>query len=209
MKMIGLNFSVSQNRTNCPTFQKILNPSILFWNVKNAQDRVNWRQKITKTWKAYTIIIYILTLEWIRTNIHQEIFVWQNYKNYLILKFRGNWSNEWNRKNSCLQFESRVLFYTNSQKWKIIPNHSNPGVWYLCWKTSVRQNKNKGTIKQMSCIFCNKKDDIFCAVCNYNFCLAHHGIHNLITKNHAIKFQTRFSAWLWKLKHILILQCLI
>lgn len=45
----------------------------------------------------------------------------------------------------------------------------------------------------MTCIICSKKDSELCEDCNHSFCLAHHGIHNLIKKSHAIKFQTRFN----------------
>ncbi len=45
----------------------------------------------------------------------------------------------------------------------------------------------------MTCAICSKKDTVSCVDCNRNYCLTHHGIHNLITKSHAIKFQTRFN----------------
>ena len=45
----------------------------------------------------------------------------------------------------------------------------------------------------MSCIICGKKDTVHCDDCNLDYCEAHHGVHNVIKKNHAIAFQTRVN----------------
>jgi len=46
----------------------------------------------------------------------------------------------------------------------------------------------------MNCVFCFKKTDIHCLDCDMDFCNRHHGLHNLIKKGHAIKFQARMGV---------------